>query len=571
MSVNTLERDVARLLQEGQSAARRGDRPMARALLTQLVEQDPRNEEAWMWLSGVVDNPDEQQICLENALVINPYNAHARKGLEFVLTKTNTPARVPMLPPTPDGTAQLPEPAAFAASPAMPVSEMPTVSATSPGAEALDASIFNSAPLGFAASATPVPVDPESGAASETPFHDAMMAATQSHPIDYSSAAPVVPASPAKVDRFDLSIEDDSLDFDGQPFIPPGMEDFGMPSASNHPTGPTGTLLGATADQIGDELPNWLQELTPTRSDTPSEPLSAPPYSPFNMPDYQSQQGNMNGMPQNGYGNGNGNGNGNGMGNGAVPAPAQPFGPIDFDDMGGFDMGAALNGPAGPFSDMQMPNPHELPGGQDGLGHNHAQPAPSKSGNSSAQPWYLQNGQQRNNNNSQYLDSTMLKSTSLNSAMLSSNLEELRKNVVTIPCPNCQQQVNETALACPHCRYSFFANCPYCHELLDTGEAVPGKIEPCPYCSKDVDKFNVGLGGVADLVSQRNPGSRPAGAGAGPDPAFPAMKQTLEINTQRKKGLSFGWLVDVLWLVAIVAMIWALTQLPTWLHLSGQY
>jgi hypothetical protein len=49
------------------------------------------------------------------------------------------------------------------------------------------------------------------------------------------------------------------------------------------------------------------------------------------------------------------------------------------------------------------------------------------------------------------------------------------------------------------------------------------------------------------------------------------MKQTLQINTAQKKGLNLSWLVDVLWLVAIVAMVWALTQLPTWLHLSGQY
>ena len=54
-----------------------------------------------MWLSGVVTDPNEQQICLENALVINPYNAQARRGLEFVVAKTGTPSRVPA-PPEPD-------------------------------------------------------------------------------------------------------------------------------------------------------------------------------------------------------------------------------------------------------------------------------------------------------------------------------------------------------------------------------------------------------------------------------------------------------------------------------------
>jgi hypothetical protein len=214
-----------------------------------------------------------------------------------------------------------------------------------------------------------------------------------------------------------------------------------------------------------------------------------------------------------------------------------------------------------------MPAPHELPGGNDGFG-------PQNS--NAAQPWYLQQGKGGGNGShgSSYLDSTMLESSALNSTMLTSTaLEEQRRNkaVATMPCPNCATQVNETALACAHCRYSFFVNCPYCHELIDTSEAVPDQIEPCPYCSKEINRWTLGLGGAPDLVSQKNPGSRPAGAGAGPDPAFPAMKQTLEINTERQKGLSFGWVVDLLWLIAIVGMVWALTQLPTWLHLSGQY
>src|SRR5207342_996724 len=88
-----------RLMAEGQAAARRGDRAMARTLLSQLVEQDPHNEEAWMWLSGVVSDASEQQICLENALVINPYNKQARRGLDFLLAKTGAPSRVPPAPP----------------------------------------------------------------------------------------------------------------------------------------------------------------------------------------------------------------------------------------------------------------------------------------------------------------------------------------------------------------------------------------------------------------------------------------------------------------------------------------
>ena len=52
-----------------------------------------------MWLSGVVEEPEEQQICLENVLVINPQNDKARRGLDFVSTKTGIP---PHLPPDPN-------------------------------------------------------------------------------------------------------------------------------------------------------------------------------------------------------------------------------------------------------------------------------------------------------------------------------------------------------------------------------------------------------------------------------------------------------------------------------------
>jgi hypothetical protein len=47
-----------------------------------LVELDERNELAWLWLSEVVDDPGEREVCLENVLTINPGNAAARRNLE---------------------------------------------------------------------------------------------------------------------------------------------------------------------------------------------------------------------------------------------------------------------------------------------------------------------------------------------------------------------------------------------------------------------------------------------------------------------------------------------------------
>src|SRR5437660_4399339 len=88
MVLNKNEAEIERLMNEGQAAVKRGDKAMSRTLLTQLLELEPHNEQAWMWLSGAVTDLTEQQTCLENVLIINPNNAQARKGLEFIRAKS---------------------------------------------------------------------------------------------------------------------------------------------------------------------------------------------------------------------------------------------------------------------------------------------------------------------------------------------------------------------------------------------------------------------------------------------------------------------------------------------------
>jgi tetratricopeptide (TPR) repeat protein len=72
------------LLEQGISAALTGRREDARALLAQAVEADERNEQAWLWLSGLVEDPEEIRTCLENVLHLNPNNVKAQQGLAWV-------------------------------------------------------------------------------------------------------------------------------------------------------------------------------------------------------------------------------------------------------------------------------------------------------------------------------------------------------------------------------------------------------------------------------------------------------------------------------------------------------
>lgn len=60
---------------------RTGRRTEARDLLLQVVEADPQNEAAWMWLSGLVESLEDRIIACENVLTINPANENVRRYL----------------------------------------------------------------------------------------------------------------------------------------------------------------------------------------------------------------------------------------------------------------------------------------------------------------------------------------------------------------------------------------------------------------------------------------------------------------------------------------------------------
>jgi tetratricopeptide (TPR) repeat protein len=68
-------------LREGIAAVKSGESEKARGLLLRVIETDERNEQAWLWLSGVVETDEERRICLENVLAINPGSASAQTGL----------------------------------------------------------------------------------------------------------------------------------------------------------------------------------------------------------------------------------------------------------------------------------------------------------------------------------------------------------------------------------------------------------------------------------------------------------------------------------------------------------
>ncbi|MFN8530104.1 MAG: hypothetical protein U0670_16005 [Anaerolineae bacterium] len=56
-------------------------REEARLVLRDLIREDANFEDAWLWMSVVVDSLDQSSLSLENVLRVNPHNADAAGAL----------------------------------------------------------------------------------------------------------------------------------------------------------------------------------------------------------------------------------------------------------------------------------------------------------------------------------------------------------------------------------------------------------------------------------------------------------------------------------------------------------
>ena len=75
---------IGDLLARGKQAAMMGQRDLARELLAYVVYLEPGNPDGWLWLSGVVDSPEQVRYCLERTLRIDPCNPRALRGMEWL-------------------------------------------------------------------------------------------------------------------------------------------------------------------------------------------------------------------------------------------------------------------------------------------------------------------------------------------------------------------------------------------------------------------------------------------------------------------------------------------------------
>ncbi|MCB0153230.1 MAG: hypothetical protein KDF65_00440 [Anaerolineae bacterium] len=74
-------------LQDGRDAINEGNLQQARLIFQALLQENARDEEAWLGLAEVVTDEDDKRVCYENVLKINKNNRAAKDGLRSLEPK----------------------------------------------------------------------------------------------------------------------------------------------------------------------------------------------------------------------------------------------------------------------------------------------------------------------------------------------------------------------------------------------------------------------------------------------------------------------------------------------------
>jgi hypothetical protein len=79
------------------SAIRSGRKDEGRQLLNLLIQRNPNDDKAWLWMSSVVDTDEQRARCLYHVLAITPGSDLARRGLQLlgIVVSDSRPVKVP--------------------------------------------------------------------------------------------------------------------------------------------------------------------------------------------------------------------------------------------------------------------------------------------------------------------------------------------------------------------------------------------------------------------------------------------------------------------------------------------
>ena len=71
-------------IEDGRSALEAGNLQQARLIFEAILQENTRDQDAWLGLADVLTDTNDKRICYENVLKINRNNQEARQGLEAV-------------------------------------------------------------------------------------------------------------------------------------------------------------------------------------------------------------------------------------------------------------------------------------------------------------------------------------------------------------------------------------------------------------------------------------------------------------------------------------------------------
>jgi hypothetical protein len=234
-------------VKQAMAAFKAGRKEEARTLLMAVVDENESHETAWLYLSAMVDTLEEQQICLENVLAINPANEKARKGLDSLNQKRAAQPK-PAAPQAPTAfNAPFPS---FETPPPKPGAKSPPI-----GAEFATASGDNLVSGAPGATAFDGGFDFAGG------FSD-----SSDESLDWLTGGSTTPAAPAV------------------PPAAPGQPDpFGIPTSVDwgRTDGPAAHGSGKQVElPSAQEYDEWVQNLNLSNNDPASPGLSAPAAPP---------------------------------------------------------------------------------------------------------------------------------------------------------------------------------------------------------------------------------------------------------------------------------------------------
>lgn len=76
-------------IQDGKQAIEQGNLQQARLIFEAILQDNKRDEDAWLGLAEVLSEDDDKRICYENVLKINKNNRAAKEGLRNLEPQAN--------------------------------------------------------------------------------------------------------------------------------------------------------------------------------------------------------------------------------------------------------------------------------------------------------------------------------------------------------------------------------------------------------------------------------------------------------------------------------------------------